>query len=135
MHFPNRNNFSRSCAYLYDLIWPLGQNCEACNWLKYLSLLPGWDSQRRGVCKREAIEKNLQQNCHLKILSKFKAWSMTQWVNIMRGFFPVIFDRCHRCGHFRSKKWQIGVGRVFETALIVSSKWLQIFFEGTLLHF
>ena len=57
MHFPNRNNFSRSCAYLYDLIWPLGQNCEACNWLKYLSLLPGWDSQRRGVCEREAIEE------------------------------------------------------------------------------
>ena len=43
VHFLNRNNFSRSCAYLYDLMWQLGRNCELCNWAKYLSLLTGWD--------------------------------------------------------------------------------------------
>ena len=106
VHFPNRNNFSRSDAYLYDLIWPLGRNCEPCNWPKYLSLLPWWDSE---LVKRDAMDKFLQQNCHLKIAGKFKAWGMTQWVNIVRGFFPVMFDRCHRCEHFRSVKGQIGV--------------------------
>ena len=86
------------------------------------------------VCKRDATDRFLQQNCHLKIVSKLKAWSMTQWVNIMKGFFPVIFDRCDCCGHFRSAKWQIGVGRVFETALIVSSNGSKYFPTSQYLH-
>ena len=85
------------------------------------------------VCKRDATDRFLQQNCHLKIVSKFKAWSVTQWVNIVRGFFPSCLIAVTAVNTLQLKKSKLG-WRVFETALIVSSNGSKYFPTSQYLH-
>ena len=59
------------------------------------------------VYKRDATDRFLQQNCHLKMqIEGMECDTVGQYCERL---FPVMFDRCHRCEHFAAEKKQIGV--------------------------